>query len=206
MLQPHSGDALARTCVTKLATFLQDPDQNREFVADRQLDSPDSRPPVKYIALLALTKIVPSHPHLVGEYQKVILSSIDDQDMSIRMRALDLVSAMVLASHTTPRSLGSNVPSLGRRRQPTIYFSAASITSSNTGLCDSSSHSSTFLITARTVTSWRAGSERALWSPCIPTDTRPEDTLDMFTGYLRKCDRLRVVSFGVSRSRIRRLS
>ncbi|KAF9786882.1 adaptin N terminal region-domain-containing protein [Thelephora terrestris] len=78
MLQPHSGDALARTCVTKLATFLQDPDQN-----------------LKYIALLALVKIVPSHPHLVGEYQRVILSSIDDQDMSIRMRALDLVSAMV---------------------------------------------------------------------------------------------------------------
>ena len=34
MLQPHSGDTLARTCVTKLATFLQDPDQNRKFVVD----------------------------------------------------------------------------------------------------------------------------------------------------------------------------
>jgi AP-3 complex subunit delta-1 len=51
---------------------------------------------VKYIALLALVKIVPTHPHLVAEYQDVILASVDDQDMSIRMRALDLVSAMVI--------------------------------------------------------------------------------------------------------------
>ena len=50
---------------------------------------------MKYIALLALVKIVPTHPHLVAEYQEVILASVDDQDMSIRMRALDLVSAMV---------------------------------------------------------------------------------------------------------------
>ena len=34
MLQSPSGDTLARTCVTKLATFLQDPDQNRKFTAD----------------------------------------------------------------------------------------------------------------------------------------------------------------------------
>lgn len=30
MLQGTAGDALARTCVTKLANFLQDEDQNRE--------------------------------------------------------------------------------------------------------------------------------------------------------------------------------
>jgi hypothetical protein len=42
-----------------------------------------------------MTKIVPSHPHLVAEHQDVIMSSVNAQDMSIRMRALDLVSAMV---------------------------------------------------------------------------------------------------------------
>jgi len=41
-LQPHSGDTLARTCVTKLATFLQDPDQNREFTPDYLGVSPDN--------------------------------------------------------------------------------------------------------------------------------------------------------------------
>lgn len=50
---------------------------------------------VKYIALLAMVKIVPTHPHLVAEYQDTILASVNDQDISIRMRALDLVSAMV---------------------------------------------------------------------------------------------------------------
>lgn len=30
MLQGASGNALARMCVTKLAAFLQDPDQNRK--------------------------------------------------------------------------------------------------------------------------------------------------------------------------------
>ncbi len=58
---------------------------------------------VKYIALLALVKIVPSHPHLVAEYQDDVLSSIDDADVSIRMRALELTSAMV-SLHTVPTS------------------------------------------------------------------------------------------------------
>ncbi|KAJ6502639.1 adaptin N terminal region-domain-containing protein [Mycena vulgaris] len=87
MLQGPSGDSLARMCVSKLAAFIQDADQN-----------------LKYIALLALVKIVPSHPHLVAEYQDTILASVNDQDISIRMRALDLVSAMV-----TPNSLQSIV-------------------------------------------------------------------------------------------------
>ncbi|KAH9982297.1 Clathrin/coatomer adaptor, adaptin-like protein [Lactifluus volemus] len=78
MLRQASGDSLAELCVTKLAAFLQDPDQN-----------------LKYIALLALAKIVPTHRNLVAEYQDMILSSIGDQDLSIRMRALDLLSAMV---------------------------------------------------------------------------------------------------------------
>lgn len=70
---------------------------------------------MKYIALLALVKIVPSYPHLVAEHQRLILVSIGDNDMSIRMRALDLLSAMVnrqtlqhvvqhLLSHLSPDS------------------------------------------------------------------------------------------------------
>ncbi|KAI9060492.1 Adaptor protein complex AP-3 delta subunit [Trametes sanguinea] len=85
MLQGHSGSALARTCVTKLAGFLQDRDQN-----------------LKYIALLAMVKIVPTHPELVAEYQDMILSSVNDEDISIRMRALDLVSAMVSRHNLQP--------------------------------------------------------------------------------------------------------
>ncbi|EGN93647.1 hypothetical protein SERLA73DRAFT_97586 [Serpula lacrymans var. lacrymans S7.3] len=82
MLQGVSGHALAQTCVSKLAAFIQDTDQN-----------------LKYIALMAMVKIVPTHPHLVAEYQDTILASVDDEDISIRMRALDLVSAMVNRSN-----------------------------------------------------------------------------------------------------------
>ncbi|KAI0354633.1 Ap3d1 protein [Trametes cingulata] len=85
MLQGHSGNQLARTCVTKLAGFLQDRDQN-----------------LKYIALLAMVKIVPTHPELVAEYQDMILSSVNAEDISIRMRALDLVSAMVSRHNLQP--------------------------------------------------------------------------------------------------------
>lgn len=53
---------------------------------------------VKYIALLAMVKIVPSHPHLIAEYQDEILESLDDEDMSIRMRALELTCSMVSGS------------------------------------------------------------------------------------------------------------
>lgn len=42
-----------------------------------------------------MAKIVPTHPHLITEYQDTIFTSINDQDISIRMRALDLLSAMV---------------------------------------------------------------------------------------------------------------
>ncbi|KIL71660.1 hypothetical protein M378DRAFT_115001 [Amanita muscaria Koide BX008] len=99
MLQGPGGNSLAKLCASKLAAFIQDPDQN-----------------LKYIALLAMTKIVPSHPHLVAEYQDTIIASLNDQDISIRMRALDLVSAMVnrsnlqsivqqILSHLVPEAL-----------------------------------------------------------------------------------------------------
>ncbi|GAC95244.1 hypothetical protein PHSY_002819 [Pseudozyma hubeiensis SY62] len=105
MLTQPGGDDLAHTCVEKLAAFLTDTDQN-----------------LKYIALLALVKILPSHPHLVAEHQDVIFESIEDPDLSIRLRALELVSGMAvsrnlesivsqLLSHLEPPSSASHVAS-----------------------------------------------------------------------------------------------
>ncbi|KZS93329.1 ARM repeat-containing protein, partial [Sistotremastrum niveocremeum HHB9708] len=90
MLDGPSELSLAETCTRKLAAFLQDPDQN-----------------LKYIALLALVKIVPSHPHLIAEYEEAIIASLDLPDISIRLRALDLISAMV-----TPNNIQSLVQQL----------------------------------------------------------------------------------------------
>lgn len=95
LFQGSSGQSLAKTCVNKLAVFLDDPDQNRKCVGFMLRKALAHCRPVKYIALLALVKIVPSYPHLVAEYQRYILSSISDTDLSIRMRAMDLLSAMV---------------------------------------------------------------------------------------------------------------
>lgn len=75
---------------------------------------------VKYIALLAMVKIVPSHPHLVAEYQDMILASVDDQDISIRMRALDLVSAMVSYRRYLYPAPNDESFILGQQRQSSI--------------------------------------------------------------------------------------
>lgn len=57
---------------------------------------------MKYVALLAFERIVQSHPHLVSLHQDVILECIDDPDITIRMRALDLVVGMVNSDNLLP--------------------------------------------------------------------------------------------------------
>jgi AP-3 complex subunit delta len=96
MLDGPSGHEIANTCVTKLSGFLEDADQNCKYsiVYDFSIAA-NLLSLVKYIALLALVKIAPTHPHLMSQYQDVILASIGDSDMTIRLRALDLLCAMV---------------------------------------------------------------------------------------------------------------
>ncbi|KAI1319884.1 adaptin N terminal region-domain-containing protein [Xylariaceae sp. FL0255] len=55
----------------------------------------DGDPNLKYVALLAFNKIVDTHPWLVAQQEDVILECIDSTDMSIRIKALDLVQGMV---------------------------------------------------------------------------------------------------------------
>ncbi|KAI9717314.1 MAG: hypothetical protein M1812_004841 [Candelaria pacifica] len=73
------GEEIASLCVGKL----------------RGMIVVEGDPNLKYVALLAFNKIVTSHPHLVSLHQDVILDCIDDPDISIRLRALDLVVGMV---------------------------------------------------------------------------------------------------------------
>ncbi|KAF2733738.1 Adaptor protein complex AP-3 delta subunit [Polyplosphaeria fusca] len=79
------GEEVARLCVGKLRGMMV-------IEGDANL---------KYVALLAFEKIVRSHPHLVSQQQDVILDCIDDPDISIRMRALDLVVGMVNSDNLT---------------------------------------------------------------------------------------------------------
>lgn len=50
---------------------------------------------VKYVALLALNRIVATHPTLVSMHQDVIMDCLDDADVSIRLQALELAAGMV---------------------------------------------------------------------------------------------------------------
>ncbi|KAF3919371.1 hypothetical protein ABW21_db0205075 [Orbilia brochopaga] len=72
------GEDLAVICVNKLRGFLVEGDSN-----------------LKYVALLALTKMTRTHGYLVSAEKDVILECIDDEDVSIRLRALELVVGMV---------------------------------------------------------------------------------------------------------------
>ncbi|CAL3963203.1 unnamed protein product [Diplocarpon coronariae] len=73
------GDEIATLCVSKLRGMIQIEDDAN----------------LKYVALLAFNKIVVTHPHLVAEQEDVIMECIDSADISIRLRALDLVVGMV---------------------------------------------------------------------------------------------------------------
>ena len=75
------GDEIARLCVDKLRAMLV----------------VKGDPNLRYVALLAFAKITQSHAHMVSQHQDVILECIDDPDISIRTRALDLVIGMVNA-------------------------------------------------------------------------------------------------------------
>lgn len=61
----------------------------------RSMTMVDGDPNLKYVALLAFNKIVETHPWLVAQQEDVILECIDSADISIRIKALDLVQGMV---------------------------------------------------------------------------------------------------------------
>ncbi|PGH18752.1 hypothetical protein AJ79_00165 [Helicocarpus griseus UAMH5409] len=77
----REGEEMANLCVDKL----------------RGMIVMEGDPNLKYVALLAFNRIVISHPTLVAMQQDVIMDCLDDNDISIRLQALELVSGMVSA-------------------------------------------------------------------------------------------------------------
>ncbi|EGD96925.1 AP-3 complex subunit delta [Trichophyton tonsurans CBS 112818] len=75
----REGEVIAQLCVDKLRGML---------VLEED-------PNLKYVALLAFNRIVTTHPMLVSAHQDVIMGCLDDNDISIRLQALELVSGMV---------------------------------------------------------------------------------------------------------------
>lgn len=71
-------NASIQLCVQKLRILIEDSDQN-----------------LKYLGLLAMSKILKTHPKSVQSHKDLILNCLDDKDESIRLRALDLLYGMV---------------------------------------------------------------------------------------------------------------
>lgn len=71
-------NASIQLCVQKLRILIEDTDQN-----------------LKYLGLLAMSKILKTHPKSVQAHKDLILDCLDDKDESIRLRALDLLYGMV---------------------------------------------------------------------------------------------------------------
>ncbi|CBF74291.1 putative AP-3 complex subunit delta [Aspergillus nidulans FGSC A4] len=62
----------------------------------------DFDPNLKYVALLAFSRIVVSHPHLISMHQDVIMNCLEDADISIRLQALELAARMVTGDTLQP--------------------------------------------------------------------------------------------------------
>ncbi|KZL82003.1 ap-3 complex subunit delta [Colletotrichum incanum] len=77
----------------------------------------DGDPNLKYVALLAFNKIVVTHPFLVAQQEDVILECIDSPDITIRIKALDLVQGMV-SSDNLVSILKSSTPKRDRPGAP----------------------------------------------------------------------------------------
>ncbi|XP_078574749.1 AP-3 complex subunit delta-1-like isoform X3 [Branchiostoma floridae x Branchiostoma japonicum] len=103
-------NASIQLCVQKLRILIEDSDQNYEgtfqenHASDGQSQqslisdgSPSSQQSasMKYLGLLAMSKILKTHPKSVQAHKDLILQCLDDKDESIRLRALDLLYGMV---------------------------------------------------------------------------------------------------------------
>jgi len=67
-----------KLCIQKLRAFIEDPDPN-----------------LKYLGLSALNNIMKIHPRAVAEHGDIILKCLEDDDITIRSRALELLSGIV---------------------------------------------------------------------------------------------------------------
>lgn len=91
--------ASIQLCVQKLRILIEDSDQNcklctcaPKLITDIKILSHFA---VKYLGLLAMSKILKTHPKSVQAHKDLILACLDDKDESIRLRALDLLYGMV---------------------------------------------------------------------------------------------------------------
>ena len=88
--QPKMVPAVVRLCTERLREFIEEEDQN-----------------LKYLGLVGLAELMKSQPKAVSKYRAMVMVCLDDEDVTIRLRALELLTGMV-----TRRSLPEIVQKL----------------------------------------------------------------------------------------------
>lgn len=74
----YEYEPIMKLCLQKLRVFVEHPDQN-----------------LKYLGLVAMAGIMQTYPKGVAEHRDLILTCLEDDDTTIRMRALQLITGMV---------------------------------------------------------------------------------------------------------------
>jgi hypothetical protein len=77
-LQPKAAARIVQLCSHKLREFVLDPDQN-----------------LKYLGLVGFVNLMRSHPNAVTEHKEMVLRCLVDEDLTVRLRALELLTGMV---------------------------------------------------------------------------------------------------------------
>ncbi|KAF4034061.1 Adaptin N terminal region [Phytophthora infestans] len=83
--QPRNVAPVVRLCNDHLRRYIEDPDQN-----------------LRYLGLVGLGNLMKSHPYVVTEHQELIVECLAVDDITIRMRALELLSGMVNPDNAAP--------------------------------------------------------------------------------------------------------
>lgn len=73
-----NAPAVVRLCADTLREFITNPDQN-----------------LKYLGLVGLVELMKSHPRVVSEHRQLVVDCLGDEDVTIRLRALELLVGMV---------------------------------------------------------------------------------------------------------------
>ena len=76
--QPKIVPGLVQLCAAKLREFVESHDQN-----------------LKYLGLVGFVDLMRSHPKVVSTQRDLVLACLVDEDVNVRMRALELITGMV---------------------------------------------------------------------------------------------------------------
>lgn len=83
--QPRNVPAIVRLCNDHLRRYIEDPDQN-----------------LRYLGLVGLGNLMLSHPYVISEHQAIIIECLAVDDVTIRMRSLELLVGMVTPDNAAP--------------------------------------------------------------------------------------------------------